>query len=122
MAGGMIWDRRLIQDHLRWWHFVCDNPACGNEPPPKQTPAILQYLREEIALSPVITAYEVFDKHFREILEAAQVSCSCKKGGCRTAKSCDCVFYGVVCSSRCTNGASCKNRQLGKGLGDSFYP
>jgi len=103
MAGGMFFDERHLLSHLRSWLFLTENnDKCTNEPPPKQTKAILTLARQFVLADPIrygIRPDQVdeFNDLCNKIIELTY-SCDCP-GKCR--KSCECVRYEVSCGPLC---------------------
>ncbi|CZT41614.1 uncharacterized protein RSE6_01373 [Rhynchosporium secalis] len=111
--GGMVLQKRFLQDTMQHWKFCISNPHCTNEAAPKQTRSVIDYLERVIVANPREYGFgDDFNEHvFKEEckrISAVALSCRCKSG-CNRGSGCSCFTYGQRCGAGCHKGSKCSN-------------
>ncbi|KFY43964.1 hypothetical protein V494_01727 [Pseudogymnoascus sp. VKM F-4513 (FW-928)] len=107
--GGMAWRRSTLPQTLNVWHYLMKNDICTNEPLPRQSQAILDFIRTAVHDAPEAHGYQEgelgeFDKICDEI--SGMVSkCGCSKA-CSLSTKCSCLMQGLKCGIRCHRGSA----------------
>ncbi|KFY13936.1 hypothetical protein V492_02949 [Pseudogymnoascus sp. VKM F-4246] len=107
--GGMAWRRSTLPQTLNVWHYLMKNDICTNEPLPRQSQAILDFIRTAVHDAPEAHGYREselgeFDKICDEI--SGMVSkCGCSKA-CSLSTKCSCLMQGLKCGIRCHRGSA----------------
>ncbi|ELR08621.1 hypothetical protein VC83_02250 [Pseudogymnoascus destructans] len=107
--GGMAWRRNTLPQTLNVWHYLMKNDICTNEPLPRQSQAILDFIKVAVHDAPEEHGYRQdelgdFDKICDEI--SGMVSrCSCSKA-CSLSTKCSCLMQGLKCGIRCHKGST----------------
>lgn len=107
--GGMAWRKSTLPQTLKIWYYLMKNEICTNEPLPRQSQVILQYIQLVVHGSPEDFGYqegalEEFDMMCDEI--SGMVSrCGCSKA-CSLSTKCSCLMQGLQCGIRCHKGGA----------------
>jgi hypothetical protein len=107
--GGMAWRKNTLPLTLNVWHYLMKNEICTNEPLPRQSQAILDFIRVAVHDAPEEHGYREnelgeFDKICDEI--SGMVSkCGCSKA-CSLSTKCSCLMQGLKCGIRCHKGGT----------------
>ncbi|OBT66152.1 hypothetical protein VE03_05078 [Pseudogymnoascus sp. 23342-1-I1] len=107
--GGMAWRKNTLPQTLNVWHYLMKNEICTNEPLPRQSQAILDFIRVAVHDAPEEHGYRrnelgEFDKICDEI--SGMVSkCGCSKA-CSLSTKCSCLMQGLKCGIRCHRGTA----------------
>ncbi|KFY22112.1 hypothetical protein V491_02885 [Pseudogymnoascus sp. VKM F-3775] len=107
--GGMAWRKNTLPQTLNVWHYLMKNEICTNEPLPRQSQAILDFIRVAVHDAPEEHGYREselgeFDKICDEI--SGMVSkCGCSKA-CSLSTKCSCLMQGLKCGIRCHKGST----------------
>lgn len=107
--GGMAWRKNTLPQTLNVWHYLMKNEICTNEPLPRQSQAILDFIRVAVHDAPEEHGYPEnelgeFDKICDEI--SGMVSkCGCSKA-CSLSTKCSCLMQGLKCGIRCHKGST----------------
>ncbi|KFY65711.1 hypothetical protein V496_02372 [Pseudogymnoascus sp. VKM F-4515 (FW-2607)] len=107
--GGMAWRKNTLPQTLNVWHYLMKNEICTNEPLPRQSQAILDFIRVAVHDAPEEHGYRQnelaeFDKICDEI--SGMVSkCGCSKA-CSLSTKCSCLMQGLKCGIRCHRGSN----------------
>ncbi|KFX89288.1 hypothetical protein V490_07111 [Pseudogymnoascus sp. VKM F-3557] len=107
--GGMAWRKSTLPLTLHVWHYLMKNEICTNEPLPRQSQAILDFIRVAVHDAPEQHGYREnelgeFDKICDEI--SGMVSkCGCSKA-CSLSTKCSCLMQGLKCGIRCHKGGT----------------
>ncbi|KFZ22902.1 hypothetical protein V502_02615 [Pseudogymnoascus sp. VKM F-4520 (FW-2644)] len=107
--GGMAWRKNTLPQTLNVWHYLMKNEICTNEPLPRQSQAILDFIRVAVHDAPEEHGYREnelgeFDKICDEI--SGMVSkCGCSKA-CSLSTKCSCLMQGLKCGIRCHKGGT----------------
>ncbi|OBT85490.1 hypothetical protein VE02_07341 [Pseudogymnoascus sp. 03VT05] len=107
--GGMAWRKNTLPQTLNVWHYLMKNEICTNEPLPRQSQAILDFIKVAVHDAPEEHGYRQnelgeFDKICDEI--SGMVSrCGCSKA-CSLSTKCSCLMQGLKCGIRCHKGST----------------
>jgi hypothetical protein len=107
--GGMAWRKNTLPQTLKVWHYLMKNEICTNEPLPRQSQAILDFIKVAVHDAPEEHGYRQnelgeFDKICDEI--SGMVSrCGCSKS-CSLSTKCSCLMQGLKCGIRCHKGST----------------
>jgi hypothetical protein len=109
LTGGMAWREQDLKLTLKEWLFLADNEGCTNEPLPKQTQEIINYLQPWVRYKPERFGYTweelpMFEDDCKRLVYLAAGGKGCR---CSTACGgrCGCLKNGVRCGPECHNGA-----------------
>lgn len=107
--GGMAWRKSTLPQTLNVWHYLMKNEICTNEPLPRQSQAILNFIKAAVHDAPEEHGYREselgeFDRICDEI--SGMVSkCGCSKA-CSLSTKCSCLMQGLKCGIRCHKGST----------------
>lgn len=102
-VGGMCMHPKFVKRAIEVWHYLHKHPDATNEPAPRQSRAILDYINNMVHSDPVKYGFapEELPKFDKECAEISNASLSCRCiGGCKTT-NCNCVKYGQRCADGC---------------------
>jgi len=102
--GGMAWRKSTFRQSLDIWDYLVKHPICTNEPLPRQTQAILDYIKAAAHDAPEEFGYHEselveFDEKCSEIYSRVS-KCGCTKV-CSMSSKCSCFAKGLSCGKYC---------------------
>ncbi|KFY22619.1 hypothetical protein V493_06467 [Pseudogymnoascus sp. VKM F-4281 (FW-2241)] len=113
--GGMAWRKNTLPQTLNVWYYLMKNEICTNEPLPRQSQAILDFIRVAVHDAPEEHGYRKdelaeFDKICNDI--SGMVSrCGCTKR-CSLSTKCSCLMQALKCGNRCHKNSADKTSAL----------
>jgi hypothetical protein len=107
--GGMAWRKSTFRQSLDIWDYLVKHPICTNEPLPRQTQAILDYIKAAVHDAPEEFGYHEselveFDEKCNEIYSRVS-KCGCIKA-CSLSTKCSCLARGLRCGKYCHKHSS----------------